>query len=297
LAKSSNNTLVTIIIPVGREGAGLSDRLRNYISSLAQATPCRGYRFEVILVTDVHDDETLQELRRLTSDGGVKAYMLTKRLGKGGSIKNVLRYARGDTIVLLDADTPINPNTLCRVLRLREAAKADLIVANRLYRSHTLLRRLLSTGYNILVNILFHTGMRDHQAGFKVFTRRAAAILLLGRTRTDGLAYDTELIIWARHLGLRLRVVNVAWLEARKESTIPPLRSMLTMLADLLMLRLITIAGKLASLHRVPVGRVVDLSTGRTVGVEFMTIIEASGVKAHIFNLLRRLYVGLLRKG
>ncbi|RLG82245.1 MAG: hypothetical protein DRO40_08195, partial [Thermoprotei archaeon] len=174
---------------------------------------------------------------------------------------------------------------------LAARSKLDLLIANRVYRTHSLLRRTLSTAYNTLVNLFFRTGLRDHQAGFKVLSRRAAEIILVRRTRTNGLAYDTEVIVWAKKHGLRYRAINVVWREQRAGSTIPPLRALITMFADLIMLRLLTLARKYVALQKLVVGRIIELSNIHTIGQEFMTVIRASELKKHLLDLLRRLYI------
>jgi hypothetical protein len=113
------------------------------------------------------------------------------------------------------------------------------------------------------------------------------------RTRTDGLAYDTEVIVWARRHGLRYRAVNVVWREQREGSTIPPMRALLTMLADLVMLRLLTLGRKYVALQKLAIGSIIDLGNIHTVGQEFVTVIRASGPKKHLLDVLRKLYIAV----
>jgi len=285
--------MISIVVPVAKEGSGLYDRILSFHREFGVLAAANGFSFEILLVSDVFHVPTIKAMMRLAKQGIARCLLLTRRIGKGGSIKNAIQYTRGDYIVLLDADMPVNPVTIYRAVLLARKLGIDLIIANRVYRTHTLLRRVLSTAYNTLVNLFFRTGLRDHQAGFKVLSRRAAQIILVRRTRTDGLAYDTEVIVWAKKHGLKYKAVNVVWREQRTGSTIPPLRALLTMLADLVMLRLLTLARKYVVLQKLAIGRVVELSNIHTIGQEFMTVIRASGPKKHLLDILRKLYIAV----
>ena len=284
---------ISIVIPIAKEGEDLYDRISRFRNQMEVVSKKLSLSFEVILVSDIFHVPTLKAMVRLARQGIAKCLFLTRRIGKGGSIKNVIPYTRGDYIVLLDADIPVSIDIISKAVLLAARRGIDLLIANRVYRTHSLLRRTLSTAYNTLVNLLFRTDLRDHQAGFKVLSRRAAKIILVERTRTDGLAYDTEVIVWAKKHRLRYKAVNVAWREQRIGSTIPPLRALLTMLADLIMLRLLTLARKYVALQKLAIGRVVELKNIHVVGQEFMTVIRASGPKKHLLDILRKLYIAV----
>ena len=285
--------MVSIVIPVAKEGEDLYDRVLRLRNLMEVASRELNFFFEIVLVSDVFHIPTLKAMIRLAKQGIARCLFLTRRIGKGGSIKNAVPHTHGDYIVLLDADIPVSIDTISKAVLLAARYRIDLLIANRVYRTHSLLRRVLSTAYNTLVNVFFRTGLRDHQAGFKVLSRRAAEIILVRRTRTDGLAYDTEVIVWAKKHGLRYRAIDVVWREQRIGSTIPPLRALLTMLADLVMLRLLTLARKYVALQKLVIGRVIELNNISTVGQEFMTVIRASGPKKHLLDILRKLYIAV----
>jgi len=289
--------MASIIIPVAKEGEDLYHRIRSFTNTLSDLAKKHNFQYEVILVSDVYHTPTIKAMMKLSKQNIAKCLLLTRRIGKGGSIKNAVPYTHGDIIVLLDADIPISTEILYKAISLTAKFKLDLLVANRVHRTHTLPRRILSIAYNNLVNLLFRTGLQDHQAGFKILHRKAAEIVLMKRTRTDGLAYDTEIIVWAKKHGLKYRAINVIWEEQRTGSTIPPIRALLTMLADLIMLRLLTIGEKYVALQKLIIGRTIELNNIRTIGHEFMTVIRASGFKKYILDFLRKLYIAVAFKG
>jgi len=283
--------MISIVIPVGKEGENLYERVLEFDDLVKDSFRKLGFSHEILLISDIFHVPTLKAMMRLAKQNIARCLFLTRRIGKGGSIKNAIPYIHGDYIVLLDADIPISIDILSKAVLLVTYQKIDLLITNRVYRTHSLLRRTLSTAYNTLVNILFGTGLRDHQAGFKVLSRKAAKIILAGRTRTDGLAYDTEVIVWARKYRFKYIALDVIWREKREVSTIPQLRAILTMSIDLAMLKLLTLAGKYIALQKTTIGKIIDLSSLHEVGQAFTTTIKASGLKKHFLNPLRKLYI------
>ena len=282
--------LISIIVPVAREGEDLHDRIRLLDNMLSSIASTHNISYEILLVTDVPHKPTLKAMMRLAKQGIARSFLLTRRIGKGGSVKNVVPYARGDVIVLLDADIPIRRDALSKALATIINKNLDLLVANRIHRPHGLIRRILSIAYNNLVRLLFRTGLRDHQAGFKILSRRAA-LILTRFTRTDGLGYDTELIVWAKKHKLSYHAMDMIWHEKREQSTIPPFRAILTMLADLIVLRLLTIGRKYVALQRQKVGRMIELPALKVIDQEHATAIKVSGLKRILFNMLRKIYL------
>jgi len=65
---------------------------------------------------------------------------------------------------------------------------------------------------------------------------------------------------------MKYRAINVVWEKRRVDSTIHPLRALLTMLADLIMLRLLTLGRKHVALQKLAVGNVIGLSSIHRVG-------------------------------
>ena len=69
------------------------------------------------------------------------------------------------------------------------------------------------------------------------------------------------------------------------------------MLADLIMLRLLTISRKYVALQKLIIGQVIELGSINPIGQEFMTVIRASGPKKHLLNVFRKLYITVAFRG
>jgi len=232
-----------------------------------------GLSYQILLCDDNSIDETRECAEGMRSDS-ISYLRFSDRIGKGGTIKNALRICEGRNIVVLDADVPVSEQELANgISLLRE--KRGLVVGVRRVRPLTSVhRKIMSRGFNILANLLFRTGIEDLQCGFKLLDRQSAE-RLFPEIRTDHFAFDIELIARARSLRIPVEPVEVNWAELRsdEDSRIPPFRTTVVMLVDLLVLRLSLIGSRnLLSLRRVRHGVMTLSSNGLVLAAQATTI-------------------------
>jgi dolichyl-phosphate beta-glucosyltransferase len=94
----------------------------------------------------------------------------------------------------------------------------------------------MGQAFNVMVRLLTRLPFRDTQCGFKLFTQISARAVFAG-LRTQGFAYDVEILLNARDLGLRVVDVPVRW-SNHPETTVAIFRSSARMTLDLLSLTL-----------------------------------------------------------
>jgi dolichyl-phosphate beta-glucosyltransferase len=260
---------LSVVLPVYNED-GI---LRSNVHMLKDFLDWLDLDCEVLICDDHSSDRTQQEALSLCSeDSRIKYLRFDKRIGKGGTIKNAARVASGNLLVLMDADIPVSYPDLRKVLD--QVEKNGLVIAVRKSRSNTsLARKLLSVGYNSLARLLFRTGIMDHQCGLKILTMDFAR-KAFPDIRTDGFLFDTELIVYAKRSKVKMKKVCVDWADNRPrgQSRIAPLRTMLTLVADLAVLRISQIMGKeLLTYEKTRMGKFVSYglnSTHQTTGLK-----------------------------
>jgi DUF1365 family protein len=95
--------------------------------------------------------------------------------------------------------------------------------------------------FNRLVQLLLLPGIEDTQCGFKLFRRDALEQLLprmrlyreaVAATGPRVTAFDVELLVIARQLGLRIDTVAVVWTYG-EQSKVDPIRDTLRNLTDI----------------------------------------------------------------
>ncbi|TMI06404.1 glycosyltransferase family 2 protein [Candidatus Bathyarchaeota archaeon] len=274
---------VSLILPIYNEGMILLDNVRNLTKTLNRL----GLVSEILLCDDNSNDGTW-DAAELASSDRVFHLRFSERIGKGATIKNALNAARGEMVVILDADIPVSLPELSGAISLMEEGHQFVIGVRRARPFTRTRRKFLSIGFNTLMNILFRTRVRDHQCGFKLIQRGAADRLfpLIG---TDSFAFDAELIVKARSQGIPITQYEIDWLEKRNglDSSLPAFRTTLAMLIDLIVLRTVSIRSRnLLGVHRVTNGFFKNPITGKTLPSEITMI---GSENSNLLNILRKL--------
>jgi dolichyl-phosphate beta-glucosyltransferase len=171
---------------------------------------------------------------------GVRVEALPHNRGKGRALALGVEAAKGDQILLTDADlsTPIEE---LDKLQAALSGGAGVAIASRAVRgsrveiSQPFYRVLMGKGFNLIVQVVLLPGIWDTQCGFKLFradvARRVFADLI-----TDGFGFDPEVLYRARKQGVKIAEVPVVWRNSA-ETKVSAVSSSLDMLKHVIRLR------------------------------------------------------------
>lgn len=228
---------LSVVVPAYNE----QKRLGRTLDALRAWLDRTGVDGEILVVDDGSRDATSDVARRAAAlDPRIRALGYAGNRGKGYAVRTGVDAARGAQILFCDADlsTPIEE---VESLRRRLAEGWDVAIgsrhlaASRILVRQPLHRRHLGRVFNGVVSLLAVRGFADTQCGFKLF-RREAARRIFPRVKTDGFAFDVEILIRAREAGLRVAEVPVRW-QNDSASRVRPVRDSLRMLAEILRMR------------------------------------------------------------
>ena len=229
---------LSVVIPAFNEEGRLADSLRR----LKPYLEGRSRPFELVLVDDGSSDGTLRVMRdAATKHTYVKVVGHPRNRGKGRALASGVAESTGKRVLVSDADlsTPIDE------LPKLEAALADgaqVAIASRAKRgarieiSQPPHRVLMGKVFNLIVQALLLPGIWDTQCGFKLFEGDLARELF-GSLRTDGFAYDVEVLFGARRRQLVIAEIPVRW-QHSAPTRVAAFRSSLDMLKDVIRIRL-----------------------------------------------------------
>lgn len=135
------------------------------------------YETEIIIVDDDSKDKSREFITELASEhSSIKYFFLDKNFGKGGALKKGIKEAKGDIILVQDADLEYDPKDYKILLKPFEETDADIVYGSRFLGGeyvrlhffwHYLANKLLTLATNIVTNL----NMSDMETGYKVFKR------------------------------------------------------------------------------------------------------------------------------
>jgi glycosyltransferase involved in cell wall biosynthesis len=197
--------------------------------------------YEVIFVDDVSQDRTRELIRSIVkSHADIEFQVLLHEInrGRGATVTDGFRAARGEITGYLDADLEVHSRYIPSLVRAIEKG-ADVATVRRIYafQIRSLDRYLMSRGYSYLVRRMLGISVRDTETGYKFF-RRETLLPVLAEIRDPGWFWDTEFMVRASRRGLRIEEIPGAYIRRfDKTSTVHGVRDSLRYFAKLLAFR------------------------------------------------------------
>ena len=202
--------LLSVVVPVYNEEATLEHLVR-----LVASVPIRK---EIILVNDGSQDrsdaiaKSLQIEFEKDDRNSVRLKSLTKNRGKGYALKEGFLMAKGDIVLIQDADLEYDPREYPRLIKPIIEQKADVVYGSRflgdqphrvLYYWHYLGNKFLTMLSNCFTNL----NLTDMETCYKVFSKEA---INLFAEKLVQHRFGIEPEITARIARLKLRVYEMS---------------------------------------------------------------------------------------
>lgn len=223
---------LSVVIPAYNAAARLGVTLRDTGGWLSG----QGIDHEVIVVDDASTDAT-----REGCGPGVRVLSHPRNRGKGAAVRTGMAAASRAWRLFMDAD---NSTTIDHLERFAGAvagfrAGAPLVVIGsrrapgaRVIEPRATVRRALGRAFPRLVRAVALPEVADSQCGFKLFSA-AAAEAIFPRCCVERFAFDVEVLLLARRLGIPVIEVPITWNNPR-ESTLRVGGDSVRMLIDVL---------------------------------------------------------------
>ena len=138
----------------------------------------KGIDGEVLLVDDGSTDRSGEICDQLAKDHlNVRVAHHEKNLGRSYAIRTGFQQAKGDVVIIMDADRQYEPKQIPLFLSKMDEGN-DVVTGWRRERTDTFIRRFISRTYNrFIIRSKFKLQIKDQNSGFKAFRREKAVAM------------------------------------------------------------------------------------------------------------------------
>lgn len=179
-SRASGPRSLSVVIPCFNEEAVLSELHRRLTGVL---TPL-GVSYEIVLIDDGSNDGTWVLMEQLAArDEHIKCIKLSRNFGHQLALSCGLDQARGDVILIIDADLQDPPELLPQMLDLWRAGN-DVVYGQRSSRAgETAIKRFLAYSFYRIISRITGIAIPPDTGDFRLMDRRALDALLLLKER------------------------------------------------------------------------------------------------------------------
>jgi glycosyltransferase involved in cell wall biosynthesis len=197
--------MLSVVIPVYNEAAT--------VEKLIDAVAAVPVEKEIICIDDCSRDGTADVLANLERQGRVRLLRHTVNQGKGAALRTGFAAARGDLVIIQDADLEYDPQEYPRLIQPILDGKADVVFGSRFIGgdSHRVLyfwHSVGNRGLTLLSNALTNLNLTDMEVCYKVFRREIIQQISIEENR---FGFEPEVTAKVAAMDCRIYEVGISY--------------------------------------------------------------------------------------
>lgn len=176
---------------------------------------------EIVIVDDGSTDGTRDILPQLEREN-VRVILHEKNAGKGAAVVTGFRAAKGDVLLIQDADEEYDPRDYPRLLRPIEEGRSPVVYGSRFLggerKTMFFWNMVANKSLTLATNILYNTILSDMETCYKVFR---AEVVRDMNIRSKRFEFEPEITAKVLKKGIRIYEVPISyngreWHEGKK---------------------------------------------------------------------------------
>jgi len=176
--------------------------------------------FEIIVIDDGSPDGTLdvaKELQKIYGENRIVLRPRAKKLGLGTAYIHGVKHARGEFVVIMDADLSHHPKFIPEMLKTQEEGNYDLVSGTRYAMGGGVfgwdfMRKLISRTANYIAQVLLRPGASDLTGSFRLY-KKDVLEKLVNSCVSKGYVFQMEMIVRARQQSLTVGEVPITFVD------------------------------------------------------------------------------------
>lgn len=163
----------SLVIPVLNEEESIPELVKNIENALKKEP------YEIVFIDDGSTDKSVEILKKLSQkERNIRLIALRRNLGKSPALTLGFQKAKGEYVVMMDADLQDDPNEIKKLQKKMDEGY-DLVSGWRKNRKDSLLKVINSKFFNSLMSKLFNVKVHDLNCGLKLMKNDVAKELFL----------------------------------------------------------------------------------------------------------------------
>ncbi len=158
---------ISVIIPVYNEVKNIKEIIKR-----VQATKLAT---EIVIVDDGSKDGTRDILKTMNGKKKIRVILHEKNQGKGAAVVTGMKTAKGDIILIQDADLEYDPRDYPVLIKPIQEGVAEVVYGSRFlggsHRVTMFWHQVANNLLTLMTNILYDSILTDMETGYKVFRR------------------------------------------------------------------------------------------------------------------------------
>ncbi len=186
---------LSIIIPVFNEEKTIAEILKK-----VDELEITGVEKQIIVVDDGSTDATASVISSALGGSNFKLLKHEKNMGKGAAVRTGIENAKGEYIIIQDADLEYNPKDIEKLARPVLESKSKIVYGTRLKRLPSLSKEERTPRFllhyignkflSLLTSILYGQWITDMETCYKLFPRKAVEAMKLN---ARGFEFEPEI--------------------------------------------------------------------------------------------------------